>query len=149
MKARIRRKKWKAKKNTPKVDVHVEINGTDTMMYSKTSFEVKSGQKVKLTFNNTGKLPKAAMGHNVVILKKSVNLIEFCTDAIKFPTEGYFPKSREKDVIGRTKLLGPGEKDDIYTVTFTIKPPKKGEIGMHFDWRDEVSDALILSLIHI
>ena len=107
-------------KNTQKVDVNVEINGTDTMMYSKTSFEVKSGQKVKLTFNNTGKLPKAAMGHNVVILKKSVNLIEFCTEAIKFPTEGYFPKSREKDVIGRTKLLGPGEKDEIY---FTAPAP--------------------------
>ena len=108
------------KKNTPKVDVHVDINGTDTMMYSKTQFEVKSGQKVKLTFNNTGKLPKAAMGHNVVILKKSVDLIEFCTEAVKFPTEGYFPKSREKDVIGRTKLLGPGEKDEIY---FTAPAP--------------------------
>ena len=108
------------KKNTPKVDVHININGTDTMMYSKTSFEVKSGQKVKLTFNNIGKLPKAAMGHNVVILKKSVNLIGFCTEAIKFPAEGYFPKSREKDVIGRTKLLGPGEKDEIY---FTAPAP--------------------------
>ena len=108
------------KKNIPKVDVHVDINGTDTMMYSKTHFEVKSGQKVKLTFNNTGKLPKAAMGHNVVILKKSVDLIEFCTEAVKFPSEGYFPKSREKDVIGRTKLLGPGEKDEIY---FTAPAP--------------------------
>ena len=40
-----------------------------------------------------------------------------------------------------TKL--PGNKDDIYSVTFTIKPPKQGEIGMHFDWREEVSDALL------
>ena len=40
-----------------------------------------------------------------------------------------------------TKL--PGNKDDIYSVTFIIKPPKQGEIGMHFDWREEVSDALL------
>ena len=97
-----------------KFDVHVNIDGTDTMMYSKNSFEVKSGQKIKLTFKNTGKLPKVAMGHNIVILKKSVDLIKFCSEAVKFPTNEYFPKGREKDVIGRTKLLGPGEEDTIY-----------------------------------
>ena len=97
-----------------KFDVNVSIDGTDTMMYSKNSFEVKSGQKIKLTFKNTGKLPKVAMGHNIVILKKSVDLIKFCSEAVKFPTNEYFPKGREKDVIGRTKLLGPGEEDTIY-----------------------------------
>ena len=97
-----------------KFDVHVNIDGTDTMMYSKNSFEVKTGQKVKLTFKNTGKLPKVAMGHNIVILKNSVDLVEFCNEAVKFPTNEYFPKGREKDVIARTRLLGPGEADTIY-----------------------------------
>ena len=97
-----------------KFDVNVSIDGTDTMMYSKNSFEVKSGQKVKLTFKNIGKLPKVAMGHNIVILKNSVDLVKFCSEAVKFPTNEYFPKGREKDVIGRTKLLGPGEEDTIY-----------------------------------
>ena len=84
------------------------------MMYSKNSFEVKSGQKVKLTFKNIGKLPKVAMGHNIVILENSVDLVKFCNEAVKFPTNEYFPKGLEKDVIGRTKLLGPGEEDTIY-----------------------------------
>ena len=97
-----------------KFDVNINIDGTDTMMYSKNSFEVKSGQKVKLAFKNTGKLPKVAMGHNIVILKNSVDLIEFCNEAVKFPTNEYFPKGREKDVIVRTKLLGPGETDTVY-----------------------------------
>ena len=95
-------------------DVNINIDGTDTMMYSKNSFEVKTGQKVKLTFKNTGKLPKVAMGHNIVILKNSVDLVEFCNEAVKFPTNEYFPKGREKDVIARTRLLGPGEADTIY-----------------------------------
>ena len=99
-----------------KFDVHVLIHGTDTMMYSKNSFEVKSGQKVKLTFKNIGKLPKVAMGHNIVILKNSVDLVKFCNEAVKFPTNEYFPKGREKDVIGRTNLLGPGEEDAIYFI---------------------------------
>ncbi len=103
-----------------KFDVNVNIDGTDTMMYSKNSFEVKNGQKVKLTLMNIGKLPKVAMGHNIVILKNSVDLVKFCNEAVKFPTNEYFPKGREKDVIARTKLLGPGEDDTIY---FTAPEP--------------------------
>ena len=37
----------------------------------------------------------------------------------------------------------PGNKNDTYTVTFIISPPKKGGIGFHFDWRKEVNDNLI------
>ena len=40
-----------------------------------------------------------------------------------------------------TKL--PGNRDDLYTIIFTIKPPKPEDLGMHFDWRDEVSSFLI------
>jgi azurin len=97
-------------------DVTVAINGTDTMMYDKTAFEVKAGQKVKLVFKNTGKLPKAAMGHNVVILKKGVDVAGFCTEAIKFAAKNYFPETKKGDVIASTKLLGPDETD---TVVFT------------------------------
>ena len=71
-------------------------------------------------FKNIGKLPKVAMGHNVVILKKGVNVAVFCTEAIKFPTEGYFPKTKKDDVIATTKLLGPDESD---TVFFTAPAP--------------------------
>jgi len=73
-----------AAKAEEKVDVTIEVKGTDTMMYDKTAFEVKAGQKVKLVFKNIGKLPKAAMGHNLVILKKGVNVATFCSEAIKF-----------------------------------------------------------------
>ena len=40
-----------------------------------------------------------------------------------------------------TKL--PGKRDDLYTVIFTIKPPKPGDLGMHFDWREEVGSFLL------
>ena len=55
-----------------KADVTVNITGNDTMMYDKTTFEVKSGQKVKLVFKNIGKLPKQAMGHNVKVDDRGV-----------------------------------------------------------------------------
>ena len=106
----------KAAKAEEKVDVTIEVKGTDTMMYDKTAFEVKAGQKVKLVFKNIGKLPKAAMGHNLVILKKGVNVATFCSEAIKFAAKDYFPETKKDDVVATTKLLGPGESD---TVIFT------------------------------
>ena len=38
------------------------------MTYNMTAFTVKSGETVKLTLKHVGSLPKAVMGHNVVVL---------------------------------------------------------------------------------
>ena len=39
-----------------------------------------------------------------------------------------------------TKL--PGNRGDLYTMKFLIEPPKKSDIGLHFDWRQEVGAYL-------
>ena len=48
----------------------VTITGNDTMQFDIKNFEVKPGVKVKLTLKNVGQVPKIAMGHNLVVLKK-------------------------------------------------------------------------------
>ena len=103
-------------------DVLIQISGNDMMRYSKNKFTVGAGQKVKLEFKNIGKLPKAAMGHNIVILKKGIDVLGFCNEALKFPNEGYFPKTKNNEVVANTKLLGPGESDIVYFVA-----PSKGD----------------------
>lgn len=40
-----------------------------------------------------------------------------------------------------TKL--PGERDDIYSVDFSVSGPEISEVGMHYDWREEVGDRLL------
>lgn len=91
----------------------VKIAGNDAMQYDTKAFEVKAGQKVKLTFTNVGKLPKAAMGHNVIILKKGADKQAFAMEAIKFPTNEYIPTSApfKDQILTHTKLLGPGESE--------------------------------------
>jgi len=37
----------------------------------------------------------------------------------------------------------PGRIDDNYHITFTIFPPKKGELGYHYDWRESYDYPLI------
>ena len=48
----------------------ITITGNDTMQFDLKTFEVNAGDKVELTFKNIGKIPKIAMGHNLVVLKK-------------------------------------------------------------------------------
>ncbi len=111
----------KEKKAEEAFDVEVKITGNDLMQFDKKAFTVESGKKVKLTFKNVGKLPKAAMGHNVVILKKGVNKVTFATAAITAgPAADYLPAANKKDILAHTKLLGPGEEESIF---FTAPEP--------------------------
>jgi azurin len=96
----------------------IELTANDSMKFSQTSFEVKAGQEVKLTLTNMGTMPKQAMGHNVVILKKGVDPKEFATAAMTAAATDYVPADKADQVIAHTKLLGPKQSDEI-----TFKAP--------------------------
>jgi azurin len=113
----------KAPADTEKFDVEVVISGNDQMQFDKKAFTVTAGEKVKLTFKNIGNLPKVAMGHNLVILNKGANKVEFATAAIPAgPTSEYIPAAKKKEILANTKLLGPKESDSII---FTAPEPGK------------------------
>jgi len=98
-----------------KVDQTVTIAGNDMMKFDVVTFEVKAGSKVKITLTNTGKIPKVAMGHNLVLLKSGITAIGFGQKALTSgagPTNP-LPDAVKGDVIAHTKLLGPGESDSI------------------------------------
>lgn len=91
----------------------VYFTGNDRMQFSLTEFSVTSGQPVRIIFENTGKMPKAAMGHNVVVLKEGVDANAYAVAASKVRETDFIPASEADSVIAHTKLLGPGEKDTI------------------------------------
>ena len=81
-------------------------------------------EKVELEFKNIGKLPKIAMGHNLVILKKGISSLKFGQKVMSLganATNALTDGSRE-DVIAATELLGPGESE---TISFTA--PEAGD----------------------
>ena len=100
----------------------VTITGNDTMQFDKREFTVKSGEKVELEFKNIGKLPKIAMGHNLVILKKGISSLKFGQKVMSLGASATnaLPEGSMEDVIAATKLLGPGENE---TLTFTAPEP--------------------------
>ena len=97
----------------------VTITGNDAMQFDIKSFNASKGTDFKLTFKNTGKLPKIAMGHNLVILKKGISAIKFGQKVLAAGGNAInaLPESVMDDVIAHTKLLGPGETE---VITFKV-----------------------------
>jgi len=84
---------------------NVVLTADDLMQFNKKEIRVKAGQKVKLTLRHIGKMDVKIMGHNVVILKKNINFVEFATAAATSRDNDYIPKDTQ-DVLGHTKMIG-------------------------------------------
>ncbi|MGN8224500.1 azurin [Gracilimonas sp. BCB1] len=93
-----------------KVEVTIESN--DRMQFDLSEIKVEAGQTVVLTLKHVGKLPKAAMGHNWVLLKQGVDIQAFGSAASKAAGNEYIPEGTE-DVIVHTKLIGGGQETTI------------------------------------
>lgn len=95
---------------TPDAEGVVRITGNDQMRFSANRIEVKAGEKIKIELHNAGTLPKEAMGHNLIVLKPGIEASAFAAKALSAKATDYVPAEAAADVIGHTKLLGPGEK---------------------------------------
>lgn len=98
----------------------LELSANDTMQYDNKVFEVPVGVEITLVFTNKGALPKAAMGHNVVILKPGSDVMAFGAGSVVAAGTEYIPQDGPlaDQILAHTKLLGPGESD---TITFTLE----------------------------
>ncbi|HLS28244.1 MAG TPA: plastocyanin/azurin family copper-binding protein [Opitutales bacterium] len=105
------------------IDGPITITGDDLMKFNVTEFAVKAGSEVKIIFKHIGKMPKEAMGHNLVVLEKGMNPIEFAGASVRFPRDEYISPDLKDSVIAFTRVLGPGEEQ---TITFTA-PSEAGD----------------------
>ena len=97
------------------------IEGNDQMQFNTKELRATAGQPITLTLKHVGKVPKEAMGHNLVILQEGTDETAFATKAMNAKDTDYIPASEKTSIIAHTKLLGGGEED---TIEFTID--KKG-----------------------
>ncbi|MCH6256090.1 azurin [Puniceicoccaceae bacterium K14] len=100
----------------------IEVTSNDTMKFNVSEIETEVGVETTLTLINEGKIPKAAMGHNLVILKPGADLASFGNAAVTAAANDYIPTAEDMAalIIANTKVLGPGESD---TIVFTIDEP--------------------------
>ena len=93
----------------------IVITGNDAMQFDLKKMEAASGEKIKVTFKNIGSIPKIAMGHNWVLLKKDTDALAFGQKVLASggSATNALPKSLLGEVIAHTDVLGPGESESV------------------------------------
>ena len=100
------------------------IVSDDAMKFDPKEIQVKSSCKqYKITLKHEGKMPKSAMGHNVV-LSKAADKDDVLADGQTAGEANNYVKAGDERVIAHTKLLNGGEQD---SVTFDVSKLAKGE----------------------
>lgn len=94
----------------------IELTANDQMKFSIDKLDAQARQKIEITFKNVGTMPKQSMGHNFCLLHLKVDPAAFLEAGFASAGNDYVAKDNEKDVIVRTKILGPGESE---TLSFT------------------------------
>jgi azurin len=90
------------------------------MKFNTREIIVQSGKIVKLTLKHIGQLDVQVMGHNFVLLKKKVDLIEFANKAATARDNQYIPLGSD-EVIVYTDMIGGGQETAI-----EFLPPEPG-----------------------
>ncbi|MGA1116067.1 MAG: plastocyanin/azurin family copper-binding protein [Opitutales bacterium] len=93
----------------------IVITGNDAMQFDLKKMEASAGENVKITIKNIGSIPKIAMGHNWVLLKKDTDALAFGQKVLASggSATNALPKSLLGEVIAHTDVLGPGESESV------------------------------------
>ncbi len=110
-------------------DCKATIDSDDAMKYDPKEITVPSSCKqFSITLKHNGKMPAAAMGHNVVIAK-TADKDGVLADGAAAKIENNFVKPNDERVVAHTKLIGGGQED---TVTFDVAKLAAGEAYEYF-----------------
>ena len=99
--------------------IEIVIESNDQMKFDLKEIKVKKGDIIKLTLKHVGQLPKAAMGHNWVLLNADTDMASFAQAAIQARDNDYIPAD---GFIIHTDLLGGSEE-----TTIEFEAPEIGE----------------------
>lgn len=102
----------------------IAVDSTDAMQFSTKEITVdKTCEKFTVKLTHSGKLAKAAMGHNWV-LTKAADKQGVATDGMTAGLDKDYVKPDDARVIAHTKVIGGGESD---SVTFDVSKLAAGE----------------------
>ena len=98
--------------------IKIEITANDQMRYSTRKIEGKVGVPMEITLKHIGKIPKASMSHNLVILKPGSMKAMISAKCVQAKDNNYIATDAESKaaIIAYSPQLGPGES---HVVKFT------------------------------
>lgn len=99
------------------------IEGNDAMQYNVGSITIPAScAEFKITLNHPGKMPAAAMGHNVVITTMA-DMQAVAADGMGAGASADYVKPGDTRVIAHSKVIGGGEST---SVSFAVSKLKSG-----------------------
>jgi azurin len=91
----------------------ISLKGDDAMKFDLKEATVSASCPIiTLELTHSGKLPVAAMGHNVVV-SKTAHLAGVARDGMKAGAAGAYVQANDARVIAHTSLIGGGQKTKI------------------------------------
>ncbi len=91
----------------------VSLKGDDAMKFDLKEATVSAScPTITIELTHTGKMPVAAMGHNVVV-SKTADLAGVARDGMKAGAAGAYVPANDARVIAHTSLIGGGQKTRI------------------------------------
>lgn len=89
------------------------VESDDAMKYNVSEINIsKACKEFTITLKHVGKMPKAAMGHNIVITKAE-DVDAVTKDGASAGAEGDYIKAGDERIVASTKLIGGGEETSI------------------------------------
>jgi azurin len=100
----------------------IEIQASDTMRFTPDRITARPGETLRVVLKDVGTVPKAAMAHNFVLLRKGVDAKAFAEKSGTARETDYIaPALKDQVLAATTKLVGPGETAEV-----TFKAPAAG-----------------------
>lgn len=91
----------------------VVVEGNDQMKYNTDHIDIsKQCKEFTITLKHVGTMPKAAMGHNVVI-SKTADIAAIVADGAGAGADGDFVKAGDTRIVAHTSLIGGGEETKV------------------------------------
>jgi len=100
----------------------VNVEATASMAFNVKEIAVpKTCKEITLNLKNTGTMPKAIMGHNVVISKTS-DMVAVNKNGMAAGLANNYVKKNDAKVIGYTAVIGGGESTSAKIKLANLKP---------------------------
>lgn len=91
----------------------IAITGTDDMKFSVTTIQAKPGERIRVVLASAGRMPKIAMAHNFVLLKKGADVDAFVQASAMARATDFIPPAQRAAVIAATGLAGANETGEV------------------------------------
>ena len=102
-------------------DCAITVEGNDQMQFNVKNIEVpKSCKNYTVTLKHVGKMPKSAMGHNIV-LTATADATAAAADGMKAGAAADYVKAGDTRVLAHSKVIGGGESTTMVIDTAKLK----------------------------